>query len=110
MDLTKTVGHCKKFDPGIWQGPFIIVRKFSDLVFEIQGKSGSKSKLVHHERLKSYHADVLPDWLHLKTGSFPKKTNECKKPRNRLQRKPRVFLIKRELPKQLFPARKILNR
>ena len=54
------------------------MRKFSDLLFEIQGKPGSKSKLVHHDRLKSYHADVLPDWLHLKTGSFPKKTNECK--------------------------------
>ena len=31
MDLTKTVGHCKKIDPGICQGPFDIVRKFSDL-------------------------------------------------------------------------------
>ena len=45
VDLTKSVGHCKKIDPNIWRGPFVIVRKFSDLLFEIQGKPGTRSKL-----------------------------------------------------------------
>ena len=38
-------------------------RKFSDLLFEIRGKPGTRMEKVHHDRLKRYHSDSLPDWL-----------------------------------------------
>ena len=70
LDKTKTIGHCKKIDPQIWQGSFTVERKFSDLLFEIRGKPGTRKKIVHHDRLKRYHADSLPYWLSSKSDSW----------------------------------------
>jgi len=63
LDKTKTTGRSKKLEPIIWQGPFIIVRKFSDLLFEIKTDQ-KKPKIVHHDRLKKYYSDIIPDWAH----------------------------------------------
>ena len=63
LDQTKVKGCCKKIDPQIWKGPFVIEKKYSDLLFEVHGKPGSRSKLVHHDRLKPYRSESLPDWL-----------------------------------------------
>ena len=109
IDLTKTVGHCMKIDPNIWQGLYIIARKFSGLLFEIQGKPGTRSKIVHHDRIKRYHSDFLPNWLHHKTGSFPE--TSCKgKIKKRPQKKSRGRLPKLGVPKNQLLGRRNVNR
>ena len=71
LDQTKVKGRCKKIDPRIWKGPFVIGKKYSDLLFEVHGKPGSRSKLVHHDRLKPYRSESLPDWLTHKLDVAP---------------------------------------
>jgi hypothetical protein len=63
LDKSKTVGRSKKLEPVIWQGPLIITRKFSDLLFEIKSNV-KKPKIVHHDRLKPYNSNIIPDWTH----------------------------------------------
>lgn len=46
------------------------MRKLSDLLFEIQGKPGTKSKIVHHDRIKRYYSKSLPEWIVCKSRSF----------------------------------------
>ena len=65
LDSTRKIGRCKKIDPNIWQGPFIIVKKYSDLLFRVKGKPGSKERVVHHDRLKPYNSKSIPDWANL---------------------------------------------
>ena len=60
MDKSKVVGRSKKIDPDIWKGPFKIIRKISDLLFELKGKPGTKVKIVHHDRLKPYVSRQTP--------------------------------------------------
>ena len=38
-----------------WGGPFLVVRKLSDLIYEIQSHPSAKTKIVHHDRLKPCH-------------------------------------------------------
>ena len=71
LDQTKVKGRCKKIDRQIWKGPFVIGKKYSDLLFEVHGKPGSRSKLVHHDRLKPYRSESLPDWLMHKLEVVP---------------------------------------
>ena len=53
LDQTKIKGRCKKIEPQLWRGPFIITKKLSDLLFEIQGKPETRSKIVHHIELRN---------------------------------------------------------
>ena len=71
LDQTKVKGRCKKIDPRIWKGPFFIGKKYSDLLFEVHRKPGSRRKLVHHGRLKPYRSEFLPDWLTHKLDVAP---------------------------------------
>lgn len=61
-DKSVIKGLSKKINPNIWRGPYIVTRKISDLIFEIKGNPQSRSKVVHHDRLKPYHGNILPDW------------------------------------------------
>ena len=45
-----------------WTGPFLVVGKVSDLVYQIQRSSKSDLKYVHHDRLKPAHVR-LDSWL-----------------------------------------------
>ena len=60
LDKTKAVGRSKKLEPIIWQGPFVVSRKISDLLFEI--KTQKKLKSVHHDKLKRFTSDIIPAW------------------------------------------------
>ena len=71
LDQTKIKGRCKKIEPQLWRGPFIITKKLSDLLFEIQGKPGTRSKIVHHDRIKKFYSKLLPEWIISKSGPFP---------------------------------------
>jgi len=75
LDKTKVIGRSKKLEPIIWQGPFVVERKLSDLLFEI--KNLKKRKIVHHDKLKKYTSNLVPDWaLVLKEGVNRKETNQ----------------------------------
>ena len=45
-----------------WAGPAVIVRKISDLLYEVK-VSEKKSKILHHDRLKEYLSDDVPEWI-----------------------------------------------
>ena len=64
LDKSKTVGRSKKLEPIIWQGPLVITRKFGDLLFEIKSNV-QKPKIVHHDRLKPYNSNIIPDWTYV---------------------------------------------
>ena len=39
------------------------MRKISDLLYEISGPTESKKRVMHHDRLKPYYCDTIPDWV-----------------------------------------------
>ena len=45
-----------------WTGPFLVVGKVSDLLYQIQQSRKAKKKFVHHDRLKPAF-QKLPSWL-----------------------------------------------
>lgn len=56
----KKEGAGKKLDEK-YTGPFIITKCLSPAVYEIQGKT--RKLVIHHDRLKKYESDNLPNWL-----------------------------------------------
>ena len=62
LDKTRKKGLSPKLNSDKWQGPFVVVRKINDLLFEIK-QNKSQSKVVHHDRLKPYVSNYLPDWV-----------------------------------------------
>ena len=55
-------GQCPKLQFK-WDGPFIVTKKLSDVVFRIQKSPQSKPKVVHYDRLKPYEGKELQSWL-----------------------------------------------
>ena len=51
-----------------WDGPFLVVKKLSDVTYRVQRKPGSKAFVVHGDRLKPYTGEALEAW-----GCQPKK-------------------------------------
>ena len=41
LDSTKTIGQCPKLKPQIWEGPCLVIRKVSDLLFEVKPAMGT---------------------------------------------------------------------
>jgi len=62
LNKRKMKGKSKKIDPNIWEGPFQIHRKVSDLLYEIRFGKRSLTKIIHHDRLKLYAGSTVPDW------------------------------------------------
>ena len=44
--------RCSPKLQSFWDGPFLVVQKLSDLVYEIQKSPTAKPRVVHHDRLK----------------------------------------------------------
>ncbi len=63
LDSTKTVGKSYKLKSDRWKGPLVIVRKISDLLFEVRGPPKTKPKVLHHDRLKPYLSEDRPPWI-----------------------------------------------
>jgi hypothetical protein len=63
LDSTRTVGLSPKLSSDKWKGPQLITRKISELLFEIKSTVKSRTKIIHHNRLKPYHGDEVPDWI-----------------------------------------------
>ena len=45
-----------------WEGPWLILKRMSDVTFRIQLKRGSKPRVVHVDRLKPYLGEVIEPW------------------------------------------------
>jgi transposase InsO family protein len=45
-----------------WDGPFVVTRVISDLVYQIQSSPRARVKTVHHDNLKPYYGEFQP-WL-----------------------------------------------
>lgn len=78
-DSTKTPGLSPKLKSANWKGPCIVLRTLSDLLFEIRLRQRGKAKILHHDRLKRYHSEDVPQWMRdlqetLRTTSPPSKT------------------------------------
>ena len=62
-DSTRTVGKSPKLKSDIWKGPFVVVKRFSDILFEIKSHTLGKSRVLHFDRLKPYTSDSVPEIL-----------------------------------------------
>ena len=58
----KKKGICTKL---VWHfdGPYLVVKRMSDVLYRIHKGSKTKPKVVHHDRLKAYRGPNVPDWL-----------------------------------------------
>ena len=63
FDSTRQKGKSTKLNPKKWIGPCVVTCKFSDLLFEICVKQKGKRKILHHNRLKPFTSDEIPDWV-----------------------------------------------
>ena len=52
-----------------FDGPYLVVKRMSDVLYRIQKGSKTKPKVVHHDRLKAYHGPNVPDWLSKSSAS-----------------------------------------
>ena len=60
-----------KFGSG-WTGPYLVINKLSDLVYQIQASKRSKPKVVHLDHLKPYYTndeENLVNWLEKPTNA-----------------------------------------
>ena len=79
-DSTRSKGLSPKLQPN-WRGPGIIIRKLSDLVFDIRLNQKGTSKILHHDRLKPYASDEVPRWVSNLQGKLGQ--DKCTKPDTR---------------------------
>ena len=63
LDSTKVVGLSPKLCSNRWKGPQLVTRKISELLFEVKASEKGKTKILHHNRLKPYHGDDIPEWI-----------------------------------------------
>lgn len=47
--MAKNVGKCPKLE-NVWEGPFIIVKKYGPVLYEVQGRK--TSTVIHHKSLQ----------------------------------------------------------
>ena len=47
----------------VWKGPFVVVRKISDISYQIKGHPKTKSKIVHHDRIRRFKCNSIPQWV-----------------------------------------------
>ena len=77
FDSTKVKGKSPKLKCDMWKGPFIITDKMSDLLFKIW-KPKSKVKVIHHDRLKYYTSDVIPEWVKKTKGHVNRRNDNSR--------------------------------
>ena len=46
-----------------WKGPYIITKKFGDVLYQIQKNARGKPKVVHYDKLKPYLGENKPTWF-----------------------------------------------
>ena len=58
----RKVGVSHKLEP-VYDGPFMVKRKLSDIDFVLQMDKQGKEKVVHHNKLKPYEGSNTPRWI-----------------------------------------------
>ena len=48
-----------------WKGPYVITRKYGDVLYQIQRNPRGKPKLVHYDKLKPYLGENKPTWFNV---------------------------------------------
>ena len=46
-----------------WEGPYVVLKRISDVVYRIQKTPQSKPRVIHHNRLCPYKGEAVPTWL-----------------------------------------------
>ena len=69
----KKKGICPKL-MRYFDGPYLVIKRMSDVLYRVQKGPKSKPKVVHHDRLKAYHGPNVPDWLECCEVSVPKES------------------------------------
>ena len=46
-----------------FDGPLLVIKRMSNVIYRIQKGPKSKPKKIHHDRLKAYRGPNIPDWL-----------------------------------------------
>ncbi|XP_038050878.1 uncharacterized protein LOC119724030 [Patiria miniata] len=54
-----------------WEGPFLVLKKLSDVVVRIQKLKGAKPRVIHVDRLKPYQGSPIDPW------STPSRAPSC---------------------------------
>lgn len=65
LDEGRLEGICPKLQ-SLYKGPYLIVRKYNDLVYVIQTDKNGKLKVVNHNKLKPYKGQSVPKWNYRK--------------------------------------------
>ena len=65
MDTARKKGKSPKLNPNKYLGPCVVTMKYSDLLFEIAAQKTGKRRVLHHNRLKPYLSDSVPEWATL---------------------------------------------
>ena len=60
-DSAKRKGLSPKLQPR-WRGPYLITARLGHVLYRIH--DGRKERVLHHDRLLPYLADVVPGWVH----------------------------------------------
>ena len=45
-----------------WEGPYVVIKRISDVVYRIQKSATAKPRVVHHDRLRPYEGRDEPTW------------------------------------------------
>jgi len=69
----KKKGICPKL-MRYFDGPYLVIKRMSDVLYRVQKGPKSKPKVVHHDRLKAYHGPNVPDWLECCEVSVPEES------------------------------------
>ena len=52
-----------------WEGPYVVLKRISDVVYRIQKTPQSKPRVIHHDRLRPYKGEAVPTWLPSQRGN-----------------------------------------
>ena len=63
LDSSRIVGKSPKLKREVWKGPFIVVSKISDILYQVKGPPKTKSKIVHHDRIRRFKCNSIPQWV-----------------------------------------------
>jgi hypothetical protein len=58
---SRKIGIAPKLER-LYSGPFVIIRKTSEINFTLQIDESGKERLVHHNKLKKYEGNMPPKW------------------------------------------------
>ena len=62
MQKARNVGECQKL-VRIYEGPYLVIRKYSDINFLLQLDGRGKTKPAHYNKLKPYEVDKALRWV-----------------------------------------------